>query len=385
MIVSAFSKFGDHYVDGRYYDTKLAALDAAKGNIDLVEYRFNDHIYDRFDWTKDPFPDLSLWDLYRLRAQEIRDTHDYVVLQCSGGPDSQNMLEAFVYNGIRVDEIINVNSYHTTKVVQGTINNADYFFNLVPLLNNLEKTYNFKPKITIVDEVETVQKHWQNMYARGREDICWDFGGPTSVFTRAHSAMYVPHLWQMLMDGRKVALVAGADKPAASLIKGRYAIQFTNIIESNYREIAKEFGFANLDFWHWFYHAPTTAPIVIKQAHLLKNFVDQNPEPEYYEPMNQGKNYRPAQKWPSRHGFGNLRYDIFHKIIYPHWAPKIVTPKPAEYILRPQDTWWVKNMNPKEKNIWISSVRKLMRSHRENLREAVGINSLCQTRPRFIE
>lgn len=380
-----FNKFGSYYVHGKLYTTKREALQAANGNKSLVEWRFNDAYYDRFDWTEDPFPFLSILDLYRLRAQEIRDTNDYVVLMISGGPDSINMLESFVHNGIKVDEVINVNSYHSTQKVVGTVNNADYIYNFRPCLDLLYQQYNFKPKITIVDEIEYLQIHWQQMYQRGRDDICWEFGGPTSVLPRGYMVIYLPHLWNMLQQGKKVALVVAADKPIGKLIDGRFAVQFTDLQESNYREMAKEFDFVHFDFWHWFYQAPSTAPLLIKQAHLLKNFTDANPEPEFYENIQNSKTFRRAHYWPSRQGYGHLRYDVFHKIIYPNWTAKVVTLKPTDLISRPQDTWWLQKLQIKEKSMWESTMEKFIKKHQSDSMNAAGLGSLCMAPPRFIE
>jgi hypothetical protein len=380
-----FSKYGNYYVNNKLYNTKREALEAAKGNRNLVQWRFNDETYDRFDWTKDPFPFLNISDLYRLRAQEIRDTNDYVALMVSGGPDSTNMLESFVHNGLKVDEVINVNCYHNIKKVVGTINNADYIYNFKPSLDALSKQFNFNPKITLLDEIDYVQLHWKYMWQRGRDDICWEFGGATSILPRGYMVLYLPHIWQMILQGKKVAVVVGTDKPHARLINGKYAIQFNDIMESNYREMAKEFGFEQFDFWHWFYNAPTTAPLIIKQAHLLKNFVDSHPEPEFYENIENSKTFRRAHYWPSRHGHGHLKYDIFHKLIYPNWTAKVVTPKSPDFIFRPEDTWWLKDLKVKEKSIWESSLKKFVKTHHTNSWQEAGLASLCVAPPRFIE
>lgn len=382
---NTFDKYGKYYVNNKLFTTKREALFAAKGNKNLVQWRFNDDTYDRFDWTHDPFPFLSILDLYRMRAQEIRDTNDYVALMVSGGPDSVNMLEAFVHNGVKVDEVINVNSYHSTHKVIGTVNNADYIHNFKPKLDALFKQFNFKPKVTLVDEIDYLQLHWKHMWAKGREDICWEFGGATSILPRGYMVVYMPHIWQMLQQGKKVALVIGSDKPCGVLINGKYAIQLSDLQESNYREMAHEFDFVHFDFWHWFYNAPTTAPIVIKQAHILKNFVDANPGPEFFENIQNSKTFRRAHYWPSRHGYGHLKYNIFHKLIYPNWEASVVTPKPPDFIFRPEDVWWLKDLKVKEKSIWESSVKKFVKHHQTKAHQAAGLDSLCYAPPRFIE
>ena len=80
-------------------------------------------MFSKCDWTTEPEPGVPLSEYYRRRAQQIRDKYDYVVLLYSGGPDSNNILHAFVHNGIKIDEIVNINSYDKTQVVKDTIHN----------------------------------------------------------------------------------------------------------------------------------------------------------------------------------------------------------------------------------------------------------------------
>lgn len=61
--------------------------------------------FDHLDWTNEP---TESWkDLLKERAQQLRDTHDYIVLHYSGGSDSETVLNAFLDNGIFIDEIVN--------------------------------------------------------------------------------------------------------------------------------------------------------------------------------------------------------------------------------------------------------------------------------------
>jgi len=379
-------KFGEYSVNGQLYTSKQQALLAANGNTELVTFHFNDEVYNRFDWTRDPLPQQSLTDLYRVRAQEIRESYDYVALMFSGGPDSTNMLESFVFNDYRVDEIINYNSFGSTGVIEGTINNADYVYNCKPKLEQLARTHNFHPRITIIDEVEMTQIHWKNMYQAGWEDMSWDFGGPGQFLGRGYVVKYLPHLWNMLTQGKKIALVSGSEKPIGKLINNKYAIEFTDIVTGHYNELSKEWQFPESDFWLWFYHAPSTAPLIIKQLHTLKNFVEQNLDPQLFSKEPPMRGYRQAHFWPSKHGWGNLRYDIYHKLIYPNWTPRFVTPKSIDFVFRPQDNWWVKDLKTPVKSVWEHSMKKFVRQNQNNLKLPLGLlGAATKSEPRYIE
>jgi hypothetical protein len=51
-------------------------------------------------------PALSLDTLYKMRAQQIRDKYDYLVVFLSGGADSNNVIRTFMNNNIHVDEVV---------------------------------------------------------------------------------------------------------------------------------------------------------------------------------------------------------------------------------------------------------------------------------------
>ena len=60
--------------------------------------------YDSIDWSKEP--PYTLQELYKLRAQQLRDNSNYIILYFSGGSDSITVLNSFIKNNIKVDEIV---------------------------------------------------------------------------------------------------------------------------------------------------------------------------------------------------------------------------------------------------------------------------------------
>ena len=57
-------------------------LYCASHNVDF-KWVFNDAYYDQLDWSVEPTD--TLFDLYRQRAQQIRDKYDYLILHLSAG------------------------------------------------------------------------------------------------------------------------------------------------------------------------------------------------------------------------------------------------------------------------------------------------------------
>jgi hypothetical protein len=132
------------------YATQFEALASRK----KCKFYFYDHIFDQVDWTIEPSETLD--ELYRIRAQEIRDTYDYVILCYSGGHDSSNVLDVFYRNKIHIDEIVMVGSFSRDSSRETDENrNAEVYLNCFPNLKqmNLPNT-----KITLSDYAEPFAK-----------------------------------------------------------------------------------------------------------------------------------------------------------------------------------------------------------------------------------
>jgi hypothetical protein len=94
--------------------------------------------FDDLDWSKEPSEHLD-W-LFRERAKQIRETHDYLILYFSGGSDSITVLNAFINNNIPLDEVV-INCY---SEIEADVVNCDY-------AKKYLKTKSFRGKITVVD------------------------------------------------------------------------------------------------------------------------------------------------------------------------------------------------------------------------------------------
>lgn len=62
--------------------------------------------FDSVDWKTEPTESMKT--LCKQRAQQLRDSYDYLILYNSGGSDSTTVLNAFLDNNIFVDEVVTV-------------------------------------------------------------------------------------------------------------------------------------------------------------------------------------------------------------------------------------------------------------------------------------
>ena len=100
MLDNTPDRFG-YYTVGTFktYSKLMAILEHEKTGVH-PQWHFNDEEFSAHDWKQEP--QESLVELYRRRAQQIRDRYDYLVLFYSGGADSTNILQTFINNDIKL-------------------------------------------------------------------------------------------------------------------------------------------------------------------------------------------------------------------------------------------------------------------------------------------
>lgn len=123
-----------------------------------VYFHWYENEMSKIDWSKEPAE--SYQELCKQRAQELRDTYDYVRLWYSGGSDSHSALMSFVNNNIHIDEIVillfpdqNVSNMAQDSTANEVLIAA--FPQLKTVIRLLPKT-----KITIVDADENDIATW---------------------------------------------------------------------------------------------------------------------------------------------------------------------------------------------------------------------------------
>jgi hypothetical protein len=151
------SNHGYYAVDNQKFVSKYdAMLYASKIKTNRVYWNFHDNAFSNFDFTIKPIKPLS--QLYKERAQQIRDKYDYLILTFSGGADSHNILRTFLDNDIRLDEIVtratlnygrkynvaNDKDTHTRNIM------SEYEFAAFPIMQEVAKTHP-QIKLSVVD------------------------------------------------------------------------------------------------------------------------------------------------------------------------------------------------------------------------------------------
>ena len=171
MLQYAANYYGHYQVGGNNYLSKVRAiLDSEKSHKE-IKFILYDDTYTKLNWQQEPTQ--SLQDLYAQRAWELRNRYDYLVLHFSGGSDSLNILETFIRNNIRIEELF---IRGPLKKVDKNIHNnkaennyAEVFFQSLPIAEYVKKYFYPDLKITVCDTSDytwdffTKNKEWFNI------------------------------------------------------------------------------------------------------------------------------------------------------------------------------------------------------------------------------
>jgi hypothetical protein len=264
------SYLGHYTVNGQIFSDKLSAILEAQKTAAKITWYFNNDTFNKFDWQTEP--SLSLDQYYKIRAQQIRDRFDYVIIMCSGGADSTNVLRSFLDNNVHVDEIVSGapmsglkdwNFNATDLSASNTISETK--FALFPLLNDVATNYP-QVKITINDWFEDVLEYKTDewLYKSG------DWISPTSACDRSLDKF--KHLVDLAEQGKRIAVVYGIDKPLLRFGKdGSVNIRiFDNAVSIARQPFKVDYPTVERVL---FYYTPELPEMMIKQAHTVARFI----------------------------------------------------------------------------------------------------------------
>lgn len=327
-----------HYViNNRVFHNKtLALLYANESNIpsnDIV-WKFHDDEFNSIDWTIEP--SLSINEFYRQRALSIRQKYDYVILMCSGGPDSTNMAYSFLRNGIHVDEIVasapmsGLSNWKNDPNDQKTENTiSETKLAQIPFVNEIHDLY---PHIKI-----TINDYFEDMLSY--KDSDWlikstDYIHPTTVARYALEKF--PHLQKLAETDKKVGVVYGIDKPTIFIEKDK----IYNMIVDYAVNTPTDNDFKNF-YNELFYFSHEMPQLVVKQCHMLKKwlFLPENSRALALTKLN-------GQIAPTKEFNAGLYQRAIVPCIYPMIEKKIwQAGKPNYNILANMDMWFYKKHN----------------------------------------
>lgn len=359
MTISITPYSGDQfgfYTVGETFKTysKLLAIEEMRRTGTHLEWNFNKQQYGQYDWTKEPTESLD--SIYRRRAQQIRDNYDYIVVWYSGGPDSWCVLDTFIKNNIKVDEIASFHAYKGDKNQRSVIN-EEIFFTAFPKAQEIvAKDPEIKHRM--VDISDIIVKVFD------RPDYKFEFSydiksvASANYIARQFIRDYVEDYKNLIASGKRVCFIYGSEKPRIVSIDDQYHAMFIDAFaDTGIRTQGKaKDGY----FDEWFFWAPDTADLIAKQCHILLRVLNQESATSPWMVDRPHGPHNPQHKITGKY----LRNDIYHTLIYPGWDPgTLVAMKPQNLLIAERDDWFwgdrsmnrgrdIRSTNATVKNAW---------------------------------
>lgn len=269
-----FTKYGYYDVEGFKTLSKLEAWQLSKGDFNKIKFIFNDDEFKMHDWSKEPEEDI--YELYKRRAQQLRKEYDYIVLIYSGGVDSHTILETFLQNNLRIDEICSFSNNDveakTEKFNQEIYNAAIPFVQTLDL-KKLGTTFRLINIGEMIVEQLSDNYHFENFEHYSISTPFWR----TAVSNHVLKSKIIEHR-KLTESGKKVCYLWGHEKPCIKIVNQEYCLSITDTFSGGFG--AKQYNnrirlknhFDNF-YDEAFYICKEFPEISIKQGHLLVNLM----------------------------------------------------------------------------------------------------------------
>jgi hypothetical protein len=326
-------KFGFYLVGELKFYSKFDAADVAAKLNQPLTWHFNDEIFGLYDWSKEPV--ASLPEIYRIRAQQLRDNYDYLVLWYSGGADCDNILDTFIDNNIRLDEVAGVINMAADGNKDGYLNGE--IFNLtVPKIKRIQETSQPWIVHTLLDLCQPTVDYFKN--ASNKFD--WvhkvsQYVNP-NYMARSQIVKTQRHWMDMIDSGKKVAFIWGIDKPKIAGLGNEFSLVFRDVLDAaaiTHHQVDSLPGL----FDEMFYWTPDLPELIIKQAHVLKKYMKSLPSSSPFL-TTERLDRNPVIVINSIPHW--LKYDGIHTALYPKWHSRPFQVKPDSLIFSPRDQWF---------------------------------------------
>lgn len=308
---------GKHYytVGNKIFTDKIEAIVYANQTLADIEWHFNDDLYSNVNWTVEP--DLSMDQLYKIRAQQIRDDYDYVIVMFSGGADSVNVVNTFLNNGIKIDEIVasaplsGLRDWKDTDKdisVENVISETKFV--QLPYMNEFASKH---PEIKL-----TLNDYFEDILTYKTDEWIYKSGEwihPTAA--SRYSLEKFKHLRELADSGKKIGIVYGIDKP--SLIKNKNDLYISvSDLAVNVPRQPFDRVYPNVEnvLFYWSANMPL---ILVKQAHEVAKFM--------YKPENKTTlQYLSDRENPLPFERARMRQSNWERCIIPCIYPTTVKP-----------------------------------------------------------
>lgn len=353
-----FKHNGYYSVGNKIFNRRMLALqEASKTNTDL-KWHFHDDVYSKINWQKRP--DINISELYRMRAKQLREKYDYLIVSWSGGADSTTIVDSFLKNNIPLDEIViswatsKADNYHTPNASLDASNMlSEWDYSIQPQIDYYRTNYP-NLKITVVDYINELN------VTEDLEDT-FDIIEKHSYISIKKFRAVDSILHKRLEKYKNVACLVGIAPVEPILLDQTYfgIYFFDNLMNSVPKSDYRLDGSPRII--EYFYSSPDCPEIVQEQAHLMYNYFNDHPS---QRSLLSNLNMQKDRTFLSSHALTSFDIETVRHIrkglIYPDWDLNIfqVAKPKMQTGLNEWYTWFYSNPHSKEfTDPWRTAVR----------------------------
>ena len=311
-------------VDGHLYCNKLDALFFATRSGKQVQWHWHEE-FSSLDWrSASPTP---MKEYYKQRAQQLRDSYDWIVLSFSGGSDSWTVLHAFLENRIHLDEIFVYWSIDATKDLYrpDAFNTApgnflsEWDLTILPTLKQISQSHP-QIKITVYDISHDLVTTKFNDSLLGQTSD----GFSPGWYARHHAIG--PTERRMIDSGNKTCFLLGVDKPQMCIQDSEVFCYFIDILyNTNIPQIQQG---RTIELFYWSKDMPQ---ITHCQARKIYEFLCANPH--LCDLIDWKQSITPDQK--------HIWDTVVRSIIYPDYDISHFQARKDRALFNSEKDWWL--------------------------------------------
>lgn len=310
---------GYYSVNGMTFDNKITALIQASELNTEVKWHYFDSTFETAK-NNNLLVDTNLEELYKLRAQQLRDSYDYLILNYSGGSDSHNILHTFLKHNIKLDciyiqwpERLMDKGLFTVNAEDKSTFNFHSEWELV-LKKDLEWLAQSHPeiKIELFDWLDCVDENFytDKIFEQNVSNL-------PSMARSIKQNNYSKTETELASKGQRVASIFGIDKPNVVKHQGKWYYFFADTA------FMAQPNPDNPNGLEYFYNTPVFPELTIIQCQKLAKWYDANPNHLY---LAKSRTDRIAENPAVANLTHRQNMDEFHQaaefaklVCYPYW------------------------------------------------------------------
>lgn len=353
-------KNGYYIVGTKYYAHKMHALIEASKTRNKIQWEFGSDVFDKINWRQPV--NIGLTELYRMRAQQLRDKYDYLVLAFSGGADSTNVLDSFLNNGIHLDEVL---IHWPRKLTQGryqvskdtTAYNvlSEWELAVIPKLEHIQNNYP-KTKITIDDLEDLTDEYSEDAVSITKNKFHYlNIKRQRSIARRTS---------QIMQKKPNMAIIYGFDKPRLLNVNNVLCAFFTDGLTSVVSDLAPGYE-RNVEYFYWSTDLPE---LPVKQSQILYHLFRSQPALQKNIETKQLKDIIPQPDSKAKAVREIEQVEMMRKItseaLYPSWNQQVFqADKPQYFAFKCEYHAWIKSYSDSQALIdsWTSAFNQYNR------------------------